>query len=83
MKFYNDKEGFYIKDIRVNKLNCVYCNYFDIIFYKNAVQHNIKNAAYIRYDGCKNFYLNGTFYGYSFSFTKKSWRRFVKLQAFL
>ncbi len=52
-------------------------------FLKNGKDHNTKNAALIRYDGYKQFYLNNKLYGYKKDFTKKSWRKFVKMQVFL
>jgi hypothetical protein len=42
-----------------------------------------KNAAYINYNGYQQFHLNGKLYGDSYTFDKESWRKFVKLQAFL
>ncbi len=91
MKFYinNDYNNIcpYWEKIIDNKLNAVYSTYSSyyyniIIFYKNGERHNAKNASYnsIKY---KDFYLNGKHYGSKNKFTKESWRRFVKLQAFL
>ncbi len=80
MKFY--KSNFYYKIID-NKLNAVYSDFYKVVFYKNGLRHNSKNAAFIKYNNCKGFYLNGNFYGYKDDFTKHSWRKFVKLQAFL
>lgn len=51
-------------------------------FYKNGKQHNNKNASYIKYKKYKEFWLNGEFYGNKNNFTKKSWRRFVKMEIF-
>jgi hypothetical protein len=90
MKFYTENKSDinYRDKIRVNKLTAVYFykysneNYY-VQFFKNGEYHNIKNSAYIRFDGYKDFSLNGKFYGYQTNFTKESWRRFVKLQAFL
>jgi hypothetical protein len=87
MKFYKDNRYsyfYYYNKIITNKLNAIYFDSFTITFFKNAVFHSFKNASYIKYDGYyKDFYLNGIFYGDHNKFTKKSWRRFCKLQAFL
>ena len=80
MKFY--KSNFYHKIIN-NKLNVVYSDFYNVIFYKNGLPHNSKNATYIDINGCKEFCLNGKMYGFTEDFTKLSWRRFTKLQAFL
>jgi hypothetical protein len=90
MKFYREKQDcYYWTKIRVNKLtailnskntetyaNCVY-------FFKNGRYHNAKNADYTDDNGFKDFCLNGKHYGNENLFTKETWRRFVKLQAFL
>ena len=53
------------------------------MFYKNGKFNNSKNASYIGpLPGNKEFFLNGTIYGNGNDFTKKSWRRFVKIQVF-
>jgi hypothetical protein len=44
---------------------------------------NNKNAAIIYCSSYKEFSLNDKKYGNENTFTKQSWRRFVKLQAFL
>ena len=80
MKFY--KSNFYHKIIN-NKLNVVYSDFYNVIFYKNGLPHNSKDGAYIDDNRYKAFYLNGKYYGYDIDFTKESWRRFVKMQAFL
>jgi len=80
MKFYKCKNLNKILDFH---LNCVYCNYSYVQFFKNGKLHNAKNASYVTYHGMKAFNLNGNFYGKKNDFTKESWRRFVKLQAFL
>ena len=82
MKFYKYKqEQYYYNKIRNNKLNAIYS--FDyVMFFKNGLSHNNKNAADI-IDYSKIFYLNGICYGNNTNFTKQSWRIFVKLQAFL
>ena len=84
MKFYKDARFYYYIDkIVLKKLNCIYTSHVSqIIFYKNGLRHNDKNIAY-NYNGYKEFYLNGKYYGNNVNFTKKSWRKFVKLQAFL
>ena len=43
--------------------------------------HNNKNAASISFK-YKGFYLSGIHYGNNKDFTKQSWRKFAKLQAF-
>ena len=84
MKFYMDKNNiFYYNKIKNNNLTCVYYDNIAIRFFKNGKYNNTKNAAYITYNGYKSFYLNNIFYGDQAKFTKYSWRRFVKLQAFL
>ena len=85
MKFYreNNKSIDYWNKTKANKLTFIYCNRTDISFYKNGLCHNNKNAAYIYYNRYKEFRLNGKYYGNINEFTKESWRRFVKLQAFL
>jgi hypothetical protein len=84
MKFYKaDPKYNYWVNILSNKLNAIYCNGF-IRFFKNANQHNTKNAALIsKYLKVKVFYLNGQCYGTEKQFTKQSWRKFCKLKAFL
>jgi hypothetical protein len=80
MKFYRDINW---NKIINNKLTAIYLDY-NIYFYKDGKIHNSKNVAYIRYDNrYKEFYLNGKLYGNQDTFTKESWRRFVKLQVFL
>ena len=92
MKFYkNDYEDY---DFRIidDKLSAVYnyCSYdygyhyhYFITFYKDGNCHNNKNACYVDDEGMKLFNLNGISYGNQDKFTKQSWRKFVKLQAFL
>jgi hypothetical protein len=90
MKFYIAKNNKYstsfanrnILLIIFNKLTCVYSNQYDVEFYYNGKIHNNKNAAFIS-NKYKEFRLNGKYYGNTNDFTKQSWRRFVKLQAFL
>ena len=93
MKFYiniNSWTWDYLNKIINNKLTCSYHltsahNNISIAieFYKNGQNHNSKNASYFNYNGFKEFSLNGKIYGYHNTFTKSSWRKFVKLQAFL
>ncbi len=83
MKFYRDKYNWYFYDkIRDNELSAIYTQYSFIAFIKDGKYSNDKNAAYIEI-GYKDFSLNGKLYGDEKDFTKKSWRKFVKLQAFL
>ena len=86
MKFYKDqnKNNFYYYDIICfNNLDAIYYDNNYVIFLKNGIESNNKNYAVIKYNGYKIFSLNGKTYGYKDDFTKESWRRFVKLQAFL
>ena len=86
MKFYRNKAiGLFIHldIIKNNKLTAIYMDNFGGDFFKDGLRHNSKNAAYIRYDGYKQFYLNNKCYGDEDDFTKQSWRRFVKMQVFL
>ena len=83
MKFYKDKYIYgYLDKIINKKITAIYCNN-NISFFKNGKLHNPKNATYIRYDEYKQFRLNGIYYGGENKFTKKSWRRFAKMQTFL
>ncbi len=82
MKFYRDKTFYFGQKIVDSKLTAINQSYKFIRFYKNGTIHNSKNAAYIA-DRIPDFWLNGIFYGSEEEFSKKSWRRFVKLQAFL
>jgi hypothetical protein len=91
MKFYKDKDkdkGMIIIHSSIiidNMLDAIWSSYGTalIIFFKNGKAHNSKNAAYVRNSGYEEFYLNGICYGNQDDFTKKSWRRFAKMQAFL
>ena len=96
MKFYKNS-----KNNKNNKKdNCktyIFQNLSEIIFKKDEMWHNEKDASYIGsmtkfwdsdkgklVENChKLFYLNGKFYGTEKDFSKKSWRKFVKLKAFL
>jgi hypothetical protein len=95
MKFYKDNNdgdmSFWTK-IQRNKLTAIYINVYisektnlnEVIFFENGKFHNNKNIAIINiYYEYKKFYFNGMFYGNEDDFTKKSWRKFVKLKAFL
>ena len=84
MKFYKDKNNWYYwVKIKNNKQTIIYCDNYILIFFKNGKIHNYKNAAYIGLDGYKEFCLENEEYGDEEKFTKESWRKFVKLQAFL
>ena len=85
MKFYkgNQSNIFYYDKAKNNKLICVYSDNIAVDFCENVQNHNNKNAAYINYSGFKALWLNGKCYGTNNDFTKQSWRRFVKLKAFL
>jgi hypothetical protein len=86
MKFYRDIDNNIYNDywnkIYYNKLTAIHCDSIAIRFFKNGIKNNNKNASYISNSG-KVFWLNNKSYGYGNNFTKESWRRFVKLQAFL
>ncbi len=84
MKFYKDKVNFYyLRKIRLHKLTSIYIDNIGVDFFKNGKRHNTKNACFVKDNIIKSFDLNGKYYGYHNEFTKQSWRRFVKLQAFL
>ncbi len=85
MKFYKYTNNInYLNKIYNNKLTAIYINYYMTTkFFKNGKEHNSKNACYTRYDCYKYFCLNGESYGTEKDFTKQSWRKFVKLKAFL
>ena len=88
MKFYkinyisnlDDKITAIFNILNINSLHCVR-------FIKNGKHHNPKNAAYVNSRGYKEFRLNNIYYGYANGyakdFTKLSWRKFIKLLAFL
>jgi hypothetical protein len=88
MKFYiynykNNTNIDYFNKIKNNKLTSIYCsNFYYIQFFKNGLFNNDKNASYIS-GKYKEFDLNNKYYGDQDKFTKKSWRKFVKLQVFL
>ena len=85
MKFYKFvNEAYYLDRIKDYNLTAIYrSSSSSIQFYKNGMLHNSKNAAYVYIGGYKRFYLNGKYYSYQDKFTKKSWRKFVKLKVFL
>jgi hypothetical protein len=84
MKFYLNKNSFsYWDKIISNKLTAIYADRNIIQFYKNGKEHNDKNFSFINYFNYKEFRLNNKFYGTKNDFTKYSWRKFTKLQAFL
>ncbi len=91
MKFYKTKffDELCLRRISGNKLTAIYSCAF-IRFFKNGRFHNSKNASYIapfpmehKECGYKTFFLNGEYYGNEDDFTKKSWRRFIKMKFFL
>ena len=84
MKFYRDKFDFYYwGKVYYKNITAIYQSALGVIlFFKNGLRHNDKNIAY-NYDGYSRFFLNDECYGNQDNFTKESWRRFVKLQAFL
>ena len=83
MKFYKYKrDQYYYSKISNNKLNAIYS--FDyVMFFKNGLLHNNKNAAYIADTGYKEFFINNICYGINNNFSKKSWRKFYKLYSFI
>ena len=81
MKFYKYSRNINAYYITLNELTCIYNTNFLTLFYYNGNYHNHKNMAYIGVK--KEFYLNGICYGNENKFTKSSWRKFAKLQAFL
>ena len=85
MKFYREKykNNYYWHKINKNKLTAIYGFYSIVWLFKNGLNHNSKNASYFNYNGFKEFSLNGKKYGSHYNFTKQSWRRFVKLMAFI
>ncbi len=85
MKFYKDdcEESFYWVKIKINRLGAAYSYCYATRFYKNGKLHNFKNAAYFGENKNKIFCLNGNCNGNHNDFTKKSWRKFVKMQVFL
>ena len=85
MKFYRyNINYFFHNNIIINNLTAVYLNFYgSISFYKNGLYHNDKNLSFIDNDGYKEFCLNGKIYSNNTNFTKKTWRKFVKLKAFL
>jgi hypothetical protein len=83
MKFYIDKHhNIYWSKFNYKKITAIFNLKYNVLFYKNGFWHNVKNAACSNNEK-KSFWLNGNHYGYEFNFTKESWRKFVKLQAFL
>ena len=85
MKFYKykNKNKYSLSFISFNKLTAIYSDDYSFVFYKNGKFHNSKNAAYIENNGYKEFVLYDISFGCAFDFTKKSWRKFVRLQVFL
>ena len=84
MKFYKDNTNIYsFNEMNHNKLTYVYCNKITVQFIKNGKNHNFKNMGYIVNNTTKWFYLYGKYFGNQNDFTKSSWRKFAKLQAFL
>ena len=85
MKFYKYKHfENYLNIIFYYKLNAIYSYQSGTLaFYKNGQLHNAKNAAYIAFNGYKQFILNDKYYDSKNKFTKESWRRFVKMQIFI
>jgi hypothetical protein len=84
MKFFvKTKLSFWAK-IFYGKKTCVYQIKFEAIaFYKNGILNNTKNAAIIYRNNLKSFYIDGVLFSANNKFTKQSWRKFVKLKAFL
>jgi hypothetical protein len=90
MKFYKEYKNsyYYLDKVEYNKLDAIYFSGIEnVLFFIEGKKHNNKNAALIHFSANKRFYLNGKLYGKVYGnqidFDKKSWRKFVKLQAFL
>lgn len=84
MKFYKKTSQALLNETFFNeKITNICSTYYSVEFCKNDMYHNTKNAAYVHNSCYKEFYLNGEFYGTEKYFTKKSWRKFVKMQAFI
>ena len=98
MKFYREDHNWFnyiYNKIKNNKLTAVYYYFspfhnlklYRIEFFKDGKHHNNKNAAFIKFDTYKGFWLNDKCYGFSTNFsTKHSWRKFVrelKLKVFI
>jgi len=85
VKFYKYfKRSKHLNKIFSNKLDAIFQNLTrNVYFYKNGFRHNSRNAAYINYNGYKEFILNNKSYHNKYVFTKQSWRKFVKIQVFL
>jgi hypothetical protein len=85
MKFYITK--FKSTPKKVKKTNAIILKiketYTLTMFFKNGKLHNYIKAAIIDSTRFKEFYLNGEYYGNSNKFTKKTWRKFVKIHIFL
>jgi hypothetical protein len=83
MKFYKNNNFNICVKAYIRKQTMICQDYPNILFYKNGKYSNNKNAAYIDLDiKFKEFWLDGKPYGNKNDFTKQSWRKFVKLQAF-
>ncbi len=81
MKFYRDKNNnYYLDKIYDNKLTAIYGDKINVQFHKNGEYSNNNNASIIFWNGYKQYFLKNKHYGDDFD--KKSWRRFLKLQAF-
>jgi hypothetical protein len=85
MKFYKEQKytNYWNFEIYYNDLTAIYHDSISIRFFKNGRRNNSKNATYIKINEFKEFYLDDEYYGDQNDFTKESWRKFVKLQAFL
>jgi hypothetical protein len=97
MKFYREKffgrtlRKFYTKHVINNKIKAIIsCKVIgeqaievEVTFFDKGEFHNNKNAAIYWSDKYKDFYLKSKSYGSAKTYTKQSWRRFVKMQTFL
>jgi hypothetical protein len=85
MKFYRDLiYRYYYANLLNSDNTAIYCNENYMFFYKNGEFHNSKNATYIDFTSKqRSFRLKNKYYGREGDFTKESWRKFVKLRAFL
>mgnify|MGYP007071561069 CR=1 FL=1 len=82
-KVYSIQHLIKLKFVIYNKLTAIISDPYNVSFYEYGLKHNVKNAAYISYDGYKEFWLNNMRHDNENNFDKQKWRKFVKLKAFL
>ena len=64
------------------KFTAIICNENSVAFYLNGKRNNNNNASFF-YKDLKHFYLDGKYMGNQDCYNKSSWRKFIKLSAFL